>query len=46
MTNVCFANFDKLGHGNGDCLGNMVFMPLSMEIISTFKGLAIRLRMN
>jgi hypothetical protein len=47
MTNVCFAEtLIRLGHGNGDCLGNMVFMPLSMKIISVFKGLATRLRTN
>ena len=25
MTNVCFAEAIKLGHDNGDCLGNQWF---------------------
>jgi hypothetical protein len=25
VTNVCFVEASKLGHGNGDCLGNYGF---------------------
>ena len=46
MTNVCFADAIKLGHGNGDQLGNRVGHAPMMEIILVFKGLMTRLRMT
>ena len=44
MTNMCFAEAIKLGHGNGDQLGNC-HAPM-MEIVSVFKGWMTRLRMT
>ena len=38
MTNVCFAEAIKLGHGNGDQLGNQGGHAPTMEIVSVFKG--------
>ena len=46
MTNVCFAEAIKLGHGNGDRLGNHGCHAPMMEIILVFKGWTIRLRMT
>ena len=46
MTNVCFAEAIKLGHGNGDQLGNQGGHAPTMEIISVFKGWTTRLRMT
>ena len=39
MTNMCFVEAIKLGHGNGDRLGNRGCHAPMMEIISVFKGL-------
>ena len=44
MTNVCFAEAIKLGHGNADRLGNRGGHAPTMEIVSVFKGLMTRLR--
>ena len=46
MTNVCFAEAIKLGHGNGDRLGNHGAHAPMMEIVSVFKGWTTRLRMT
>ena len=46
MTNVCFAEAIKLGHGNGDRLGNRDGHAPMMEIVSVFKGWTTRLRMT
>ena len=46
MTNVCFAKAIKLGHGNGDRLGNRGGHAPTIEIVSVFKGLMTRLRMT
>ena len=46
VTNVCFAEAIKLGHGNGDYLGNYGFHAPIDEIISVFKGWTARLRMD
>ena len=46
MTNVCFADAIKLGHGNGDQLGNQGGHAPMMEIILVFKGWMTRLRMT
>ena len=46
MTNVCFAEAIKLGHGNGDRLGNRGGHAPMMEIVSVFKGWTTRLRMT
>ena len=46
MTNVCFAEAIKLGHGNGNLLGNHGCHAPTMEIVSVFKGWATRLRMT
>ena len=46
MTNVCFAEAIKLGHGNGDQLGNQGGHAPTMEIVSVFKGWTTRLRMT
>ena len=46
MTNVCFAEAIKLGHGNGDRLGNRVGYAPTMEIVLVFKGWTTRLRMT
>ena len=43
---MCFAEAIKLGHGNGDQLGNQVCHAPTMEIISVFKGLTTRLKMT
>ena len=44
MTNVCFAEAIKLGHGNGDRLGNRVCHAPTMEIVLVFKGLNDRVK--
>ena len=46
MTNVCFAEAIKLGHGNGDQLGNRGGHAPTMEIILVFKGWMTKLRMT
>ena len=46
MTNVCFAEAIKLGHGNEDRLGNQGGYAPTMEIVLVFKGWMIRLRMD
>ena len=46
MTNVCFTEAIKLGHGNGDRLGNQGGHAPTMEIVLVFKGLMTRLRMT
>ena len=46
MTNVCFAEAIKLGHGNGDRLGDLVCHAPTMEIVSVFKGQTTRLRIS
>ena len=46
MTNMCFAEAIKLGHGNGDPLGNRGGHAPMMEIILVFKGWTTRLRMT
>ena len=46
MTNVCFAGTIKLGHGNGDQLGNQGGHAPTMEIVLVFKGFTTRLRMT
>ena len=46
MTNMCFAETIKLGHGNGDRLGNQGGHAPTMEIVSVFKGWTTRLRMT
>ena len=46
MTNVCFAEAIKLGHGNEDQLGNQGGHAPTMEIVSVFKGWTTRLRMT
>ena len=46
MTNVCFTEAIKLGHGNGDRLGNHGGHAPTMEIILVFKGWMARLRMD
>ena len=46
MTNVCFAETSKLGHGNGDRLGNHGGRAPTMEIVSVFKGWTTRLKMT
>ena len=38
MTNVCFVEAIKLGHSNGDQLGNQGGHTLTMEIVLVFKG--------
>ena len=45
MTNVCFGEAIKLGHGNGDRLGNHGGHAPT-EIVSVFKGWTTRLRME
>ena len=44
MTNMCFVEAIKLGHGNRDRLGNHGGHGPTMEIISVFKGWTTRLR--
>ena len=46
VTNVCFAETIKLGHGNGDRLGNHGCHAPTMEIVSVSKGKTTRLRMT
>ena len=46
VTNVCFVEAIKLGHGNGDRLGNHGGHAPTMEIILVFKGWTTRLRMT
>ena len=46
MTNVCFAETIKLGHGNRDRLGYHGGHDPTMEIVSVFKGWTTRLRMT
>ena len=46
MTNVCFAEAIKLGHGNRDRLGNRGGHAPMMKIVSVFKGWTTRLRMT
>ena len=46
MTNVCFVEAIKLGHGNGDRLGNRDGHAPTMEIVLVFKGWTTRLRMD
>ena len=46
MTNVCFAEAIKLGHDNGDRLGNLCGHAPTMEFILVFKGWTARLRMT
>ena len=38
MINMCFTDAIKLGHDNGDRLGNQGGHAPTMEIISVFKG--------
>ena len=49
MTNVCFVEAIKLGHDNGDQLGNQGGHAPTMEIVSIvldFKGWTTRLRID
>ena len=46
MTNLCFAEAIKLGHGNRDRLDNRGGHAPTMEIVLVFKGWTIRLRMT
>ena len=46
MTNVCFAEAIKLGHGNRDLLGKQGCHAPTMEIVSVFKGWTTMLRMT
>ena len=46
MTNACFAEAIKLGHGKGERLGNHGGHARTMEIVSVFKGWTTRLRMD
>ena len=46
MTNAYFIEAIKLGHSNGDLLGNRGCHAPTMEIVSVFKGWATRLRMT
>ena len=46
VTNVCFVEAIKLGHGNGDRLGYHGGHATTMKIVSVFKGWTIRLRMD
>ena len=46
MTNMYFTEAIKLGHGNGDRLGNHGGHAPMMEIVSVFKGWTTRLRMD
>ena len=38
MTNVCFEEAIKLGHGNRDRIGNQGGHAPTMEIVLVFKG--------
>ena len=44
VTNVCFVEAIKLGHGNGDQLGNRGGHAPTMEIVLVFKEWTTRLR--
>ena len=46
MTNVCFEEAIKLGHGYGDRLGYHGGHAPTMEIVLVFKGWTTRLRMT
>ena len=46
VTNVCFVEIIKLGHGNGDRLGNQGCHAPTMKIVSVFKGWTTRLRIT
>ena len=46
MINVCFAEANKLGHGNGDRLADHGCHAPTMEIVSVFKGWTTRLMMT
>ena len=46
MTNMCFADANKLGHGNGDRLGDHGCHAPTMEIVLVFKGWTTWLRMT
>jgi hypothetical protein len=46
VTNVCFVEAIKLGHGNGDQLGYHGGHAPTMEIVSVFKGWTTMLRMD
>ena len=46
MTNVCFVEAIKLGHGNRDRLGYHGGHVPTMEIVSIFKEWTTRLRMD
>ena len=46
VTNMCFVEVIKLGHGNGDRLGYHDGYAPTMEIVSVFKGWMTRLRMD
>ena len=46
VTNVCFVEAIKLGHGNRDRLGYHGGHAPTMEIVSVFKGWTTRLRMD
>ena len=46
MTNVCFVEVIKLGHGNGDRLGYHCGHAPTMEIVLVFKGWTTGLRMT
>ena len=46
VTNVCFAEVIKFGHGNGDRLGNHGGHVPMIKIVSDFKGWTTRLRMD
>ena len=46
MTNMCFAEAIKLGHGIGDRVGYHGGHAPKMEIVLVFKGWTGRLRMD
>ena len=46
VTNVCFVEAIKLGHGNGDRLGNRGCHAPTMEIISVFKRMDDKVKDN
>ena len=46
MTNVCFVEVIKLGHGNGDQLGNHGGHAPTIEIVLIFKGWMARLMID
>ena len=43
---MCFAEAIKLGHGNGDQLGNQGCYAPTLEIVSVFKEWTTRLRIT